>query len=81
MKFQNYIPFIKDFFTSKEVNIATRLTYAFLIIGYIVFPFDFIPDFLLFFGILDDVAVALFLLRRMVKVAPESLTKKHDFQE
>ncbi|WP_164670993.1 YkvA family protein [Virgibacillus doumboii] len=81
LKFHKSIPFVKDFFISKEVNIMTKVFYALLIIGYIAFPFDIIPDFLFLFGIFDDIAIAAFLLQRMVKVAPETLKEKHDLQE
>ena len=49
-----------------------------LLIGYVMFPFDLIPDFLLFFGVLDDVAVVLFILQRIVKMAPVQLQKKYE---
>ncbi|WP_053217437.1 YkvA family protein [Virgibacillus senegalensis] len=75
--FKKSLPFLKDFFLSKEVNMATKGLSVLLIIGYIVFPFDIIPDFLMVFGVFDDVAVAGFILQRMVKMAPESLKEKH----
>lgn len=49
-----------------------------LLIGYVMFPFDLIPDFLLFFGVLDDVAVVLFILQRIVKMAPVQLQEKYE---
>lgn len=77
-KFHKSIPFIKDFFVSGQVKLSTKLLYAISIIGYIIFPFDLIPDFLFVFGIFDDVTVAIFLLQRMVKSAPEALKEKHE---
>ncbi|WP_373895093.1 YkvA family protein [Virgibacillus sp. CBA3643] len=77
-KFHKSIPFMKDFFISNEVKLATKVLFSVLIIGYIALPFDLIPDFIMLFGILDDTAIAIFLLQLMVKVAPESLKEKHN---
>ncbi|WP_308315077.1 YkvA family protein [Bacillus sp. M6-12] len=48
-----------------------------MILTYAFFPFDLIPDFLSFIGIVDDVVIAGFILERMVALAPESLKQKH----
>ncbi|WP_090086990.1 hypothetical protein [Lentibacillus persicus] len=40
----------------------------------------FIADFFYFFGFVDDITVAAFLLQQMVKAAPASLKEKHDFR-
>ncbi|WP_176449150.1 YkvA family protein [Lentibacillus sp. CBA3610] len=80
LKFHKSIPFIVDFFRSHEVKGKTKLLYVVVIIGYIIFPFDLIPDFFYIFGFFDDITVAAFLLQQMVKVAPESLKEKHDFK-
>lgn len=77
-QFHKSIPFIKDFFTTNEVKHSTKILFAVLIIGYIALPFDLIPDFILLFGIVDDATIAIFLLQKMVKVAPESLKEKHN---
>ncbi|WP_163538936.1 DUF1232 domain-containing protein [Gracilibacillus sp. YIM 98692] len=77
-KFRKSFPFFKEFFLSGDVKITSKLASILLIAAYIIFPFDLIPDFLLFFGILDDVMVATLILQQMVKMAPESLRKKYD---
>lgn len=46
-----------------------------------MFPFDLIPDFLLFFGVLDDIAVVLFILQRIVKMAPKHLQEKYNLNK
>lgn len=78
-KFHKSVPFVKDFFISKKIKRATKLLYTLLIIGYIAFPFDVIPDFLSLFGILDDITIAVLLLQQMIKAAPDSLKEKHEF--
>ncbi|GAA0431479.1 hypothetical protein GCM10008983_05060 [Lentibacillus halophilus] len=78
-RFHKSIPFLKDFFLSNEVKKRTKWFYLLLIIGYGLFPFDFIPDFFYMVGIFDDITVAVFLLQRMVQAAPDSLKEKHGF--
>jgi uncharacterized membrane protein YkvA (DUF1232 family) len=78
LKFWKFIPFLKDYFLTSEVSLPKKAAGVLLLAAYAVFPFDLIPDFLLFFGILDEVAVAAFILQRMIKNAPESLQRKHN---
>ena len=76
-KFKRSIPFLKDYFFSSEVNTKKKTFFAIAIIGYILFPFDIIPDFLLGIGIVDDITIAVLLLQQMVKTAPISLKENH----
>lgn len=62
---------------SRDVHALKKILFVGVIIGYFVFPFDLIPDFLLGIGFVDDVAVALLVLQLMVKVAPPSLKEKY----
>ncbi|MFD1361976.1 YkvA family protein [Lentibacillus salinarum] len=79
-KFHKSIPFIMDFFRSRQVKGTTKILYVVLIIGYMALPFDLIPDFLYVIGLIDDLTVATILLQRMVKVAPESLKEKYQLK-
>jgi uncharacterized membrane protein YkvA (DUF1232 family) len=81
LKFWKFIPFSRDFFLSKEVPFGRKVLGVSCFLIYWFFPFDIIPDFLTFFGIVDDVVIAGFLLERMVKMAPESLKIKHGLLE
>ncbi|MGP4039919.1 YkvA family protein [Gracilibacillus sp. D59] len=80
-KFRKSFPFFKEFFLSNQVKITAKLASIILIIGYILFPFDLIPDYLLVLGIFDDVMIATLILQQMVKMAPETLRKKYDIEE
>ncbi|MFU0789254.1 YkvA family protein [Cerasibacillus sp. JNUCC 74] len=77
--FHKSIPFVKDFFLSKEVSKSKKLLFVAVITGYFLFPFDIIPDFLLGFGMVDDVTLLLFILQWMVKIAPEDIKDKYSF--
>ncbi|MCM3618191.1 DUF1232 domain-containing protein [Sutcliffiella horikoshii] len=75
--FWRFIPFLIDYFRSREVSGMKKVAGVLLLAAYVVFPFDLIPDYLLFFGLLDDVVIVTFVLERMVKMAPFSLKEKH----
>ena len=75
--FWRFIPFLIDYFRSVEVSGPKKIVGVVLLLAYLIFPFDLIPDYLLFFGVLDDVMVVTFVLERIVKMAPASLKKKY----
>jgi uncharacterized membrane protein YkvA (DUF1232 family) len=77
LKFWRFIPFLKDFFLSEDVQLHKKALGVLLILTYAFFPFDLIPDFIAFLGIVDDLVIAGFVLERMVKMAPQSLKEKH----
>ncbi|UOQ49145.1 DUF1232 domain-containing protein [Gracilibacillus caseinilyticus] len=81
VKFRKSLPFLKEFFLSKEVSLLVKLASVLLMVGYIVFPFDLIPDYLLVFGVLDDVMIVGLILQQMIKMAPESLRAKYDLKK
>lgn len=81
LKFWKFLPFLKDFFVSKDVQLHKKALGVLLILTYAFFPFDLIPDFLSFIGMIDDVVIAGFVLQRMVKMAPQSLKEKYNFIE
>jgi len=78
VKFWRFIPFLKEFFFSKQVESHKKILGALLILTYAFFPFDLIPDFISFLGIIDDVVIATFVLDWMIKMAPESLKEKYE---
>jgi uncharacterized membrane protein YkvA (DUF1232 family) len=77
LKFWKSVPFIKDFFFSKEVAPYKRIFSLLFFLTYALFPFDLIPDFIYMLGIVDDVVITGFIIERMVKWAPESLKDKY----
>lgn len=81
LHFRRFAPFLYDFFTSKEVAMKKKVLSIVFLIGYVVFPFDLIPDFLMLFGGLDDIAVVLFILQRIVKMAPMHLQEKYNLNK
>ncbi|KHE72071.1 YkvA family protein [Halobacillus sp. BBL2006] len=75
------IPFMIRFFQSKEVSNQKKWMSILFLFAYILFPWDIIPDFLLFFGIVDDVAIFTYIMQLMVKMAPESLKEEYRLEE
>ena len=78
LKFWKFLPFLKDFFVSKEVPLHKKALGVTLILTYAFIPFDLIPDFLSFIGIIDDVVIAGIVLESMIKTAPQSLKEKYN---
>lgn len=74
-------PFLKDFFLSKEVAKSKKMISVILVVGYFIFPFDLIPDFFSFVGVIDDITVLTFILQQIVKMAPESLKEKYNLKK
>lgn len=75
------IPFLFRFFQSKEVSGKKKWGSVLFLIAYILFPWDVIPDFLMFLGIVDDVAIFTYILQWMVKVSPQSLKDDIDLDK
>ncbi|WP_443028988.1 YkvA family protein [Sporosarcina sp. G11-34] len=73
-----FLPFLKEFYVSKDVQLHKKALGVLLILTYAFFPFDLIPDFLYLIGIIDDVVIAGFVLERMVNIAPQSLKEKYN---
>ncbi|WP_210366106.1 DUF1232 domain-containing protein [Bacillus sp. REN3] len=80
-RIRKFIPFLIEFFTTKSVPLTRKLLSIGLIIGYFLLPFDIIPDFITFFGIVDDVGVLLVILQQIIKMAPVELKEKYKMNE
>ncbi|WP_316571251.1 DUF1232 domain-containing protein [Neobacillus sp. YIM B06451] len=70
-------PFLFDFFKSDTVSLKKKLLSVGFFAGYLLLPFDAIPDFFTFFGLVDDVGILLLILQQIIKLAPDSLREKH----
>ncbi|WP_093107955.1 YkvA family protein [Salimicrobium album] len=75
--FRKSIPFLLSFFRSGEVRGAKKAGALLFAMLYFLFPWDVIPDFLIFFGVIDDVTVLTFILQRIVQMAPASLKEEY----
>mgnify|MGYP001253800204 CR=1 FL=1 len=78
---RQFIPFLWDFFTSSAVPARAKLISALLAAGYVLFPFDVIPDVFLYLGLFDDLAVLTFVLQRIIRMAPPHLKQKYGILE
>ncbi|WP_124727303.1 YkvA family protein [Staphylospora marina] len=77
VKFWRFLPFLKDYFFSKEVSLGKKALPVAAILTYIFLPIDIIPDFFAVFGWTDDLFVSTFILQLLAGLAPESLKKKY----
>ncbi|MBG9586624.1 YkvA family protein [Cytobacillus firmus] len=80
-KFWRFLPFLKDYFLSREVSAGKKLLPVAAAILYILLPLDLVPDFLSILGFTDDIVITSFVLQQMVKMAPESLKEKYKVLE
>lgn len=78
---RQFLPFLWEFYTSRAVPGRTKFFSLFWVLVYFIFPFDAIPDFLAFIGILDDLAVLTFILQRIVAMAPPELKQRYGILE
>ncbi|WP_017727679.1 YkvA family protein [Halalkalibacterium ligniniphilum] len=78
---RKFLPFLFDFFTSKDVRFPLKLLAIALIIGYWALPLDVIPDFIMLFGFIDDMAVLLIVLQLIIQIAPQKLREKHGLNQ
>lgn len=79
LNIRRFIPFLYEFFRSKEVTLKQKLISISLVFVYWLFPFDLVPDFFAMFGILDDLTILTLILSHMVKIAPPELRQKYMF--
>ncbi|CDQ21539.1 Protein of unknown function [Halobacillus karajensis] len=71
------VPFLVQFFKSREVSKSKKWVSVLLLLAYLLFPWDVIPDFLVFLGLVDDLAVFTYIMQWMIKMAPEELKQEY----
>jgi uncharacterized membrane protein YkvA (DUF1232 family) len=77
VQIRRFIPFLIEFFSSREVPMFKKTLSILLLAIYVVFPFDIIPDWFGLLGLIDDVTVLLFIIQQIVKMAPPHLKDKY----
>ncbi|AMX84500.1 hypothetical protein GS3922_12965 [Geobacillus subterraneus] len=75
---RRFLPFLLEFFVSRDVPMQKKAFAIGLLLLYMALPFDLIPDFLALFGFIDDLAVFMFILQQVIKMAPVSLKEKYN---
>jgi uncharacterized membrane protein YkvA (DUF1232 family) len=78
LNIRKFLPFLKEFFLSREVSPSKKFLSLGLVGLYAIFPFDLIPDFFAFLGIVDDAAILMFVLQYIVKLAPQTMREKYN---
>lgn len=64
--------FVWRVLVNKQTPLLPRVM-AILLIGYIVSPIDLLPDWLAFFGIWDDIWMAIIVINLIKKILPEDI--------
>ncbi|KYD28787.1 MULTISPECIES: YkvA family protein [Geobacillus] len=77
VRIRRFLPFLVEFFTSREVPRRKKVFSIGLLLLYVALPFDLIPDWLAVVGWIDDFTVLLFVLQRIIAIAPASLREKY----
>jgi uncharacterized membrane protein YkvA (DUF1232 family) len=75
---RRFLPFLFEFFVSREVSVWKKTFFVGLLLLYIASPFDLIPDWFALFGFIDDFTVFMFILQQIIKMAPASLKEKYN---
>jgi len=75
---RRFLPFLVEFFVSREVPVKKKALSVGLLLLYMVLPFDLIPDWFALFGFIDDLAVFMLILQQIFKIAPVSLKEKYN---
>jgi uncharacterized membrane protein YkvA (DUF1232 family) len=74
-----YISYYLRLFADARVPFLPKL----LVVGavaYVASPLDFLPDFIPFIGEMDDLALVLFALNRLVAMTPDSVRQEHEMK-
>lgn len=80
LTFRKSLPFLKDFFLSREVKVSKKAISILLLVGYLLLPFDVIPDFFTVIGIVDDLTILTLIFSQIVKMAPDTLKEKYHLE-
>lgn len=78
---KKFVPFLFGYFKSSSVSKGKKILAIILMVGYLLFPFDLIPDFLTFFGIIDDISVLIFIMQFLIKQAPKELKDQYEIKD
>ncbi len=81
INFRKSVPFLVAFFKSNDVSNSKKVLSIGLVLAYILVPFDIIPDFLLGFGIIDDLTVLTLVLQFIVSIAPDDLKNQYKLNQ
>ncbi|WP_066048149.1 YkvA family protein [Robertmurraya korlensis] len=81
VKFWRFLPFIRDFYFARDVEVKHKAWPVVFIIGYLLLPVDVIPDVFAIFGFTDDLLITTFILQRLVKIAPPWLKEKYNLND
>ena len=74
------LPLAVHLLSDGRVARADKLVFLFVIIGYLLFPYDFIFDFPLF-GHIDDLAIFLYMVNWFITRTPKQILEEYGWSE
>ena len=63
--------------TDRRVSLLTKLIIPGLMLGYLVFPADLLPDFIPVLGQLDDLAILALGIKLFIEVCPKDIVREY----
>ena len=70
------VPLAGSLLIDTRVARSNKIILVFVVLGYLLFPYDFIFDFPLF-GQFDDLAVLVFMINWFIRNTPDHILKEH----
>ena len=63
--------------TDRRVNLLTKLIIPGLMLGYLIFPADVLPDFIPVLGQLDDLAILALGIKLFIQFSPKDIVREY----
>jgi uncharacterized membrane protein YkvA (DUF1232 family) len=63
--------------TDRRVSLLTKLVIPGLMLGYLIFPADLLPDFIPLLGQLDDLAILALGIKLFIEICPKDIVREY----
>jgi uncharacterized membrane protein YkvA (DUF1232 family) len=63
--------------TDRRVSLALKLIVPGLMLGYLIFPADLLPDFIPVLGQVDDLAILALAIKVFIEMAPKDIVREY----
>jgi uncharacterized membrane protein YkvA (DUF1232 family) len=66
--------------TDRRVSLPLKLVIPGMMLGYLIFPADLLPDFIPFLGQVDDLAILALAIKIFIELAPKDIVREYRAQ-